>query len=129
MPKPHPGPLTSKRRTGYETTLRDLASEALSAPDAVLTVIGESLVDIVIDHKAETRTAHPGRSPLNVAVGYARLGLTANLVTHYADDQDGRLIDRYLQSNGVSIINGGTAATSTAPAAALNGLRAARGYI
>lgn len=53
---------------------------------------------------------------MNVAVGCARLGLTTNLITHFADDQNGSLIENHLQSNGVSVLRGGTAATSTATA-------------
>jgi fructokinase len=59
----------------------------LRAGDSILTVIGESLVDIVSDPcgAAGIRTL-PGGSPLNVAVGAARLDLQTNLVTHYAVD-------------------------------------------
>ncbi|XAZ30114.1 PfkB family carbohydrate kinase [Paenarthrobacter ureafaciens] len=95
---------------------QESVTEAFSAADPSLTVIGESLVDIIIDPSAQTRTAHPGGSPMNVAVGCARLGLTTNLITHFADDQDGSLIDNHLRCNGVSVLRGGTAATSTATA-------------
>lgn len=96
--------------------LRDPAFEPFSAKDATVTVIGESLVDIIVDPSAQTRTAHPGGSPLNVAVGCARLGLATNLITHYGDDPDGRLIDNHLQYNSVSVLTGGTACTSNATA-------------
>jgi fructokinase len=86
--------------------------------NTVLTVIGESLVDIISDaRRPEAIQAHPGGSPLNVAVGAARLGLQTSLVTHYADDRYGLMIDGHLQSNGVDVINGGTTPTSTALAA------------
>ncbi|MGM9471434.1 carbohydrate kinase family protein [Pseudarthrobacter sp. YS3] len=87
-----------------------------------VTVIGESLVDIISDPRqaapALTRSvkAHPGGSPLNVAVGAARLGLQTSLVTHYADDRHGRMIEQHLQANGVTAIVGGSAPTSTATA-------------
>lgn len=51
---------------------------------------------------------------MNVAVGCARLGLATNLITHYADDKDCRLIGSHLQWNDVSVLRGGTAATSRA---------------
>ncbi|MET4592208.1 carbohydrate kinase [Arthrobacter sp. 754] len=88
----------------------------------VITVIGESLVDIISDPRqadhARTRSvkAHPGGSPLNVAVGAARLGLQTSLVTHYADDRNGQMIEEHLQANGVTAIVGGSAPTSTATA-------------
>jgi fructokinase len=80
-----------------------------------LTVIGESLVDIISDpHREATSRAYPGGSPLNVAVGAARLGLQTSLVTHYAEDRYGHMIEEHLNSNGVQVIHGGTAPTSTA---------------
>lgn len=84
---------------------------------AIVTVIGESLVDIIreADQTAPARV-HPGGSPLNVAVGVARLDFASNLVTHYADDQYGLMIEEHVQSNGVTVIRGGSAPTSTATA-------------
>src|SRR5699024_5913976 len=55
-------------------------------------------------------------SPLNVAVGAARLGLETTLVTHYAGDPFGELIEGHLNANGVTAIRGGSAPTSTATA-------------
>ena len=83
-----------------------------------VTVIGESLVDIIDDPRRGSagRHAHPGGSPLNVAVGTARLGLATSLVTHYDDDAYGLLVDQHLRSNGVAPVRGGTAPTSTATA-------------
>ncbi|MDQ0821280.1 fructokinase [Arthrobacter sp. V1I7] len=83
--------------------------------NTILTVVGESLVDIISDfHRPSAIQVHPGGSPLNVAVGAARLGLRTSLVTHYAEDRYGLLIEEHLQSNGVTVINGGTTPTSTA---------------
>ena len=86
-----------------------------AAGDTFLTVIGESLVDIISDpRRADLSRAHPGGSPLNVAVGAARLDLPTSLVTHFAADRHGLLIEEHLQANGVQVINGGSASTSTA---------------
>jgi fructokinase len=88
----------------------------------MITVIGESLVDIISDPHREAPAegspthAHPGGSPLNVAVGTARLGMATTLVTHYADDPYGDVIEGHLNANGVTAIRGGTAPTSTATA-------------
>lgn len=91
------------------------AASSRTAGYPVLTVIGESLVDIISDPlRPGTVQVHPGGSPLNVAVGAARLGLETSLVTRYADDRHGRMIDEHLQANRVQVINGGTAPTSTA---------------
>jgi fructokinase len=83
----------------------------------MITVIGESLVDIISDpHREAPPQAHPGGSPLNVAVGTARLGLATTLVTHYAGDPYGDMIEEHLSANGVAAIMGGAAPTSTATA-------------
>ena len=83
----------------------------------MITVIGESLVDIISDpRRPQEVRAHPGGSPLNVAVGAARLGLATNLVTHYAADRYGLMIEGHLLANGVTVVRGGSAPTSTATA-------------
>lgn len=58
-------------------------------------VIGEALVDVV------DGTPHPGGSPLNVAVGLARLGHAASFVGRFGRDEFGDLIARHLRDNGV----------------------------
>jgi fructokinase len=89
----------------------------MPANETKVVVIGESLVDIISDPlQPEAVQAHPGGSPLNVAVGAARLGLPTSLVTHYGDDRYGLMIEEHLRSNGVHVISGGTAPTSTAHA-------------
>jgi fructokinase len=62
-------------------------------------VIGEALVDVV--RNAGERVVHPGGSPLNVAVGLARLGLPTTLHTSVGDDDHGRLIEAHLAASGV----------------------------
>lgn len=87
----------------------------MPAHETTVVVIGESLVDIISDPgQPEAVQVHPGGSPLNVAVGAARLGLHTSLVTHYADDRHGLMIEEHLRQNGVHVINGGTAPTSAA---------------
>jgi fructokinase len=97
----------------------------------MFTVIGESLVDIIDgEGRGETargaaaRRIHPGGSPLNVAVGGARLGLPTTLVTHFAEDPHGQLIADHLGRNGVEAIVGGSFPTSSA-VATLDGTGAA----
>ena len=82
----------------------------------MITVIGESLVDIIDDQRRGNGDPemHPGGSPLNVAVGCARLDLRTTLVTHFAEDRYGRMIADHLDSNGVRSIVGGSEPTSTA---------------
>lgn len=67
-------------------------------------VFGESLVD-VIDSPTGTR-ARPGGSPLNVAVGLARLGADVEFATSFGIDEHGRAIDAHLRAAGVRITDG-----------------------
>jgi fructokinase len=60
-------------------------------------VIGEALVDIV------DGTRRPGGSPMNVAVGLARLGVATVLHTSLGDDSAGRLVAEHLRDSGVRI--------------------------
>nr|WP_307836397.1 carbohydrate kinase [Arthrobacter tumbae] len=76
--------------------------------------MGESLVDIV--HHGTGTTERPGGSPLNVAVGSARLGIPTTLITSFAADAHGTIISTHLTDNGVGVIEGGTSPTSTATA-------------
>jgi fructokinase len=60
-------------------------------------VIGEALLDIV-DGKG-----CPGGSPMNVAVGLARLGVTTFLHTSLGNDGAGQLVAEHLRTSGVHI--------------------------
>ncbi|OIU88723.1 MULTISPECIES: carbohydrate kinase family protein [unclassified Microbacterium] len=71
-----------------------------------LGVIGESLVDVIVEPSG-ARTARPGGSPMNVAIGAARLGLDAILVTAVGDDEYGALLRSHIEREGVTLINRG----------------------
>ena len=66
----------------------------------MLTVIGEALVDVVQRPGLESH-AHPGGSPMNVAVGVSRLGHEAQFIGRYGKDAYGDLIDAHLRASGV----------------------------
>lgn len=85
----------------------------MTSPD-LMYVVGEALVDVVID--GDARREHAGGSPMNVAYGLARLGLATCLRTHLGRDDAGRLLEAHLESAGVDIATGsfGEAATSKA---------------
>lgn len=68
----------------------------------MLTVIGEALVDIVRPAGREPR-AHPGGSPLNVAVGVSRLGHRTAFIGRYGRDEHGRSIEEHLAESGVVV--------------------------
>jgi fructokinase len=86
------------------------------APPRAL-VIGEALIDIV-ERDGQVTGEHVGGSPLNVAVGLARLGRGVDFLTHIGDDPRGRRIVDYLNSSGVQLVSGSTAAERTPSALA-----------
>jgi fructokinase len=78
-------------------------------------VIGEALIDIVADgHRVVGE--HVGGSPLNVAVGLARLDRDVDFLTHIGDDPYGRRIAEYLAASGVQLISGSQSADRTTTA-------------
>ncbi|AXE37410.1 carbohydrate kinase family protein [Acidipropionibacterium virtanenii] len=89
-------------------------SSAASQPTAL--VIGEALIDVV--HKGGTVSEHPGGSPMNVAIGLARLGRDVELATWYGDDERGDVIEAHLAADkvGLADIVRNAARTSTATA-------------
>jgi fructokinase len=80
-------------------------------------VIGEALIDIV-ERDGQVTTEHVGGSPLNVAVGLARLGRGVDFLTHIADDARGRRIAEYVKSSGVQLVSDSTTADRTPTARA-----------
>jgi fructokinase len=81
-------------------------------------VVGEALVDIVVPVEGETSSA-VGGSPLNVAVGLARLGVPSLLITRIGDDEHGRWVADHVRGSGAelaatSVVPGSTTSTATA---------------
>ncbi len=77
-------------------------------------VIGEALVDVV--DRPAGRVEHPGGSPMNVAVGLARLGTSARLVCALGDDDRGRTVRDHVGASGVVVDATTIDRTSTAVA-------------
>lgn len=69
-----------------------------------LLVIGEALVDVVSSPSGER--AHPGGSPMNVAVGLARLGEQVTLATRIGDDEHGRMLSHHITESRVKLSPG-----------------------
>lgn len=84
----------------------------------MITVIGESLVDVVARQGRGELTVHPGGSPANVAVALSRLGQRTALVTQIGADEHGALIRAHLERNGVDVILAGPASQPTSRALA-----------
>ncbi|MDQ0680434.1 fructokinase [Arthrobacter pascens] len=85
-----------------------------TTPDVV--VIGEALVDVVTSPQGTVE--HPGGSPMNVAYGLGRLGITTALLTSLGDDARGAAIEAHLRGAGVELLPGSKSAGRTASATA-----------
>lgn len=80
-------------------------------------VIGEALIDIV--ERDGQVSEHVGGSPLNVAVGLARLGRGVDFLTHIGTDAYGRRISEYVESSGAQLVSDSMNAGRTATARAV----------
>ncbi len=80
-------------------------------------VIGEALIDIV-ERDGRITGEHVGGSPLNVAVGLARLGREVDFLTHIGDDTRGHRIADYVEHAGVQLVSGSMTADRTPTAVA-----------
>ncbi len=69
----------------------------------MLTVIGEALIDLVDSGDQRTFTAHLSGSPLNVAVGLARLGQPTQFLARFSQDTFGRRLRDFAERNGVGL--------------------------
>lgn len=90
-------------------------------------IIGEALIDMMCK-EVDGRSEHVGGSPLNVAVGLARLGRGVDFLTHIADDSHGRQIARYLKNAGVQLVPGSVDARRTPTAMATVGADGSASY-
>jgi fructokinase len=69
-----------------------------------LVVVGEALVDVVVTVEGE-QTAAVGGSPLNVAVGLARLEIPSLLITRIGDDEHGRWVADHVSAAGGELVD------------------------
>ncbi|WP_024800311.1 carbohydrate kinase [Nocardia sp. BMG51109] len=88
-----------------------------SRPPGAALVVGEALIDIVV-RDGRITGEHVGGSPLNVAVGLARLGRPVEFLTSIGNDAHGRRITEYLDTSGVTLADGSVSAPRTATARA-----------
>jgi fructokinase len=66
-------------------------------------VIGEALIDIV-ERAGQVSVEHVGGSPLNVAVGLAKLGRDVDFLTRIGDDPHGRRITDHVNFSGAQLL-------------------------
>lgn len=83
----------------------------------MIVVAGEALVDVVVDHEGDTAES-PGGSPLNVAVGLARLDVDATLITQVGHDERGGTVVAHVTASGAEIVAAPTTSGRTSVATA-----------
>ncbi|MGN9907700.1 carbohydrate kinase family protein [Phytohabitans sp. LJ34] len=69
----------------------------------MLTVLGEAVVDLLPTDPDGGYRAHPGGSPLNVAVAHARLGEPTALLARTSGSAFGQLLHAHAHRNGVTV--------------------------
>lgn len=69
----------------------------------MIVVAGEALVDVVVDHDGDSSET-PGGSPLNVAVGLARLDVDATLITQVGHDERGGAVVAHVTASGAEVV-------------------------
>jgi fructokinase len=90
-------------------------------------VIGEALIDVV--HRPDgSSSEHPGGSPMNVAIGLARLGRGVDLLSWFGRDARGERIAAHLAASGVAVVPGSDGAMRTPVAIATIGDTGAASY-
>ncbi len=99
----------------------------MNSEPVVLLAIGEALIDVVRRDNGDV--AHPGGSPMNVAIGAARLGVPAALSTRYGQDNFGALIDAHTADSHVSLTPNSRGAAKTSTATATIGSEGAASYV
>lgn len=69
----------------------------------MLVVCGEAVVDLISDGSPAGYHARPGGSPLNVAVGTARLGVPTSLMARFGTGRFGRFLQLHAARAGVDL--------------------------
>ena len=83
----------------------------------MIVVAGEALVDVVLDHDGDS-VETPGGSPLNVAVGLARLEVPTTLISQVGHDERGGLVVQHVTGSEAEIIAVPTSSGRTSVAVA-----------
>jgi fructokinase len=83
----------------------------------VIVVAGEALIDVVVDRDGDSSET-PGGSPLNVAVGLARLEVPTTLISQVGHDERGGLVVQHVTGSGAEIVAVPTSSGRTSVATA-----------
>ena len=90
----------------------------------MITVMGEALIDIIVDSQGEVAAAAIGGAPLNTARTLARLDVPVSFLGGMSTDAFGRRIARMLEDDGVGYALGSAVDAPTTLALAERGSEA-----
>lgn len=85
----------------------------VATPDPVFAVVGEALIDLVDPGDDSPCLAHPGGSPLNVAIGLARLEQPTAFLGRFSPDPFGTVLRNHARRSGVDLRSAVAAAEPT----------------
>jgi fructokinase len=71
--------------------------------DPTVLVVGEALIDLLVEDDPRHPTAYPGGSPANTAISLARLGTSVAFAGRFGNDRFGDLLLANLGENGVHL--------------------------
>jgi len=80
-----------------------MTTGALDGDAPLFAVIGEALIDLVDPGNGTACAAHPGGSPLNVAIGLARLGQPVAFRGRFSRDPFGTVLRNHAERSGVDL--------------------------
>lgn len=122
-------PVTTTDRTerAYDPVEETQTESSVDAEERRALVVGEALIDVVHRADGDVRE-HPGGSPMNVAIGLARLGRGVDLLTWFGRDDRGAAIAEHLAASGVAVVPGSDGAERTPVAKATIGADGAASY-
>lgn len=72
-------------------------------PNPTFVVVGEALIDLAAPADDGASIARPGGSPMNVAIGLARLGQPTAFAGRLSDDPIATVLRRHLERSGVDL--------------------------
>ena len=94
-----------------------MSTSSTERDNRMIVVTGEALIDVVNDQDG-TSSETPGGSPMNVAVGIARLDVPATLITQVGHDERGGLVVQHVSGSDVEVIAADTSDGRTSVATA-----------
>lgn len=121
-------PTTSSSTEAIGRTADQVAGNGTEPLAPAVVVVGEALIDLLVDEDPRHPTAWPGGSPANTAISLARLGTAVAFAGRFGNDRFGDLLLANLAANGVDLRHVVEAAEPTSLAIVTRGPDGAASY-